>query len=401
MSNVGEQSLYEIVTFVYTQLEEEEERIKNTTNLRDDYLSRQLAMKAQKAQRLVANSQSETEKIQQKQQEFKEKADRRQRAMQGENVEKEDEDVVETLKKQKIEKFLDKNMLYPVGQTKSEKEIGSSPGSEGGGPSRFQHDFKLLKILGKGAFGCVFKVLNNLDGNKYAVKRMVLNYAQTKKVQTILTEVQLLSQLHHMNIVRYNQAWTESISEEEMMKIRDEMSEDDECDSDDDERASYIVNNDLSISESSNPRPVRPTSGILEIGQVAWGGGKAKYKDNTVSYIEDDENENDDSIPWTKKAGTTSKSKTDSSNSDSSSSSSSSSKSSIVVSGKPKEIDESKSEWDSSDNDAMVPEIKEISNHTDPSQSFFDKRGDFHTDNTKSIDKNNMDGFKQIGRAHV
>lgn len=406
LSSVGEQSLYEIVTFIYSQLEDVEERVKTTSNLREDYLSRQQALKAEKIQRLAAKSLSQYEEIKQKQQEFKEKAERRQRALQGEFIGQEDDDVAETLKKQKIENFLDKNMIYSQGQNKSEKEIGASGDAEESGPSRFQHDFQMIKILGKGAFGCVFKVKNILDGNKYAVKRMVLNYSQKKKVQTILTEVQLLSQLHHMNIVRYNQAWTESISKEEMERIKAEMSEDDEfgTQDDDDERESYIVNEDVSISKSSRKLSKGVYSDIAsEESGFPKGSRKNSRKGKQESMCENDKSEEVESVPSTKQVNVSIDSKSSSNSSNNSSSNSNSSDTSSVISGKPKKLDsaknskideESKSEWDPSEDDEAVPHAKEQSENVDQSLSLFDREGNFKTDNTKSIGQANINEFR-------
>ena len=96
--------------------------------------------------------------------------------------------------------------------------------------SRFNSDFMMERTLGKGAFGQVFKARNKLDSNTYAVKRMVLNQNNPNNLKKILLEVQLLSQMHHMNIVRYYQAWTENISPQELGEIQKEMSDDSQLD---------------------------------------------------------------------------------------------------------------------------------------------------------------------------
>ena len=96
--------------------------------------------------------------------------------------------------------------------------------------SRFNSDFMMERTLGKGAFGQVFKARNKLDSNTYAVKRMVLNQNNPNNLKKILLEVQLLSQMHHMNIVRYYQAWTENISPLELEEIQKEMSDDSQLD---------------------------------------------------------------------------------------------------------------------------------------------------------------------------
>nr|XP_046269330.1 eIF-2-alpha kinase GCN2 [Scatophagus argus] len=74
--------------------------------------------------------------------------------------------------------------------------------------SRYFSEFEELQLLGKGAFGAVIKVQNNLDGCYYAVKRIQVNPA-SKQFRRIKGEVTLLSRLNHENIVRYYNAWIE------------------------------------------------------------------------------------------------------------------------------------------------------------------------------------------------
>ncbi|XP_061551348.1 eIF-2-alpha kinase GCN2 isoform X1 [Phycodurus eques] len=74
--------------------------------------------------------------------------------------------------------------------------------------SRYFNEFEELHLLGKGAFGAVIKVQNNLDGCYYAVKRIQVNPA-SKQFRRIKGEVTLLSRLNHENIVRYYNAWIE------------------------------------------------------------------------------------------------------------------------------------------------------------------------------------------------
>ncbi|KAG5266200.1 hypothetical protein AALO_G00250890 [Alosa alosa] len=74
--------------------------------------------------------------------------------------------------------------------------------------SRYYDEFEELQLLGKGAFGAVIKVQNNLDGCYYAVKRIQVNPA-SRQFRRIKGEVTLLSRLNHENIVRYYNAWIE------------------------------------------------------------------------------------------------------------------------------------------------------------------------------------------------
>ncbi|KYQ91316.1 putative protein serine/threonine kinase [Tieghemostelium lacteum] len=74
--------------------------------------------------------------------------------------------------------------------------------------SRYLNDFEELELLGRGGFGQVVKVRNNLDGRFYAVKKIKLNSNQNQN-KRILREVITLSRLHHQHVVRYYQAWVE------------------------------------------------------------------------------------------------------------------------------------------------------------------------------------------------
>lgn len=60
-------------------------------------------------------------------------------------------------------------------------------------PSRYQQDFVVEAKLGKGGFGDVFKVRKKLDGQFYAVKR-IMQKPSSATLTEILKEVRLLSQ---------------------------------------------------------------------------------------------------------------------------------------------------------------------------------------------------------------
>ena len=79
------------------------------------------------------------------------------------------------------------------------------------GHSRIQNEFVILKWLGQGAYGDVFKVRNKLDGCVYAIKRIKLNPKNRQLNKKITREVKLLSRLNHENVVRYYNSWIESV----------------------------------------------------------------------------------------------------------------------------------------------------------------------------------------------
>jgi len=144
------------------------------------------------------------------------------------------------LKRQKIESIIQNDRL----SSESENEelspqqiqaenlkfnnITERSGNECETYSRFKNDFEMVNLLGKGGFGSVYKVINRLDGNFYAIKQMILNYNYPSKVKKIMQEVQLLSKLNHHHIVRYYQAWTEPVPNDEInQKVEGSGSEDD------------------------------------------------------------------------------------------------------------------------------------------------------------------------------
>ena len=67
--------------------------------------------------------------------------------------------------------------------------IGSS------GQSRLQSEFSFICNLGKGGFGEVFKVKNNLDSQIYAIKRIKLDQKNKQLTRKLRREVELLSRL--------------------------------------------------------------------------------------------------------------------------------------------------------------------------------------------------------------
>ncbi|KAI1867882.1 uncharacterized protein JN550_006689 [Neoarthrinium moseri] len=77
--------------------------------------------------------------------------------------------------------------------------------------SRFKNEFYEEGRLGKGGFGEVIKVRKKIDGQTYAIKKVVTK--ATKSLTTLLKEVSTLSALSHPSIVRYYDSWTEQLPE--------------------------------------------------------------------------------------------------------------------------------------------------------------------------------------------
>ncbi|XDV44660.1 hypothetical protein PO909_012907 [Leuciscus waleckii] len=77
--------------------------------------------------------------------------------------------------------------------------------------SRYLSEFEEIATLGKGAYGKVFKVTNKLDGQEYAVKKILIKKVTRDDCMKVLREVKVLSSLQHSNIVGYHTAWMEHI----------------------------------------------------------------------------------------------------------------------------------------------------------------------------------------------
>ncbi|XP_033886603.3 eukaryotic translation initiation factor 2-alpha kinase 1-like [Acipenser ruthenus] len=77
--------------------------------------------------------------------------------------------------------------------------------------SRYLSEFEEIVKLGKGSYGKVFKVKNKLDGQFYAVKKIIIRKATRDDCLKVLREVKVLAGLQHANIVGYHTAWMEHV----------------------------------------------------------------------------------------------------------------------------------------------------------------------------------------------
>jgi translation initiation factor 2-alpha kinase 3 len=85
------------------------------------------------------------------------------------------------------------------------------------GMSRYTAEFEEEAVIGKGAYGEVYRVRNHVDGQLYAVKKIPLSARRLKQLQeggmpeldNILKEIRTLARLEHQNVVRYFAAWAE------------------------------------------------------------------------------------------------------------------------------------------------------------------------------------------------
>ncbi|XP_033962566.1 eukaryotic translation initiation factor 2-alpha kinase 1 isoform X1 [Pseudochaenichthys georgianus] len=106
--------------------------------------------------------------------------------------------------------------LYPPGQ----QGLGSNTHNPAVRPkeglfqaqtSRYLSEFEEMLRLGKGTYGNVFKVTNKLDGQYYAVKKILIKKVSKDDCMKVLREVKMLSSLLHVNVVGYHTAWMEHV----------------------------------------------------------------------------------------------------------------------------------------------------------------------------------------------
>ena len=87
----------------------------------------------------------------------------------------------------------------------------------------------VLDLIGKGAFGKVYKHYNELDDNTYAVKKILLTQEYANHA---LKEVRILATLNHPNIVRYFHSWLEALRTSDVNLLKEvEEDQDEDLDS--------------------------------------------------------------------------------------------------------------------------------------------------------------------------
>lgn len=97
--------------------------------------------------------------------------------------------------------------------------------------SRYENDFEEIAELGSGAFGAVYKVKNRLDGQLYAVKKILLSSvtfsssdSESSSMESLdakdkqkLREATILATItSHPNIIRYYASWIEHVMIEKL-----------------------------------------------------------------------------------------------------------------------------------------------------------------------------------------
>ena len=69
------------------------------------------------------------------------------------------------------------------------------------------NDFKIGRLLGKGAFGIVILVKRIIDGQIYAIKQVNISQLSDKEKNNALNEIRILASLSHKNIIGYKDAF--------------------------------------------------------------------------------------------------------------------------------------------------------------------------------------------------
>ena len=64
-------------------------------------------------------------------------------------------------------------------------------------------NYKIIEILGQGAFGSAYKVLNEENNCIYAIKKIKLNGVKNEELDSIKNEAKILSSINSENIVKY------------------------------------------------------------------------------------------------------------------------------------------------------------------------------------------------------
>lgn len=89
--------------------------------------------------------------------------------------------------------------------------------------SRYVQEFAEIETVGKGAFGCVVRARNNIDGRDYAIKKIPVSSFSELTDMKVMREVRCLARLDHPNVVRYYSSWFE-ISDKPVATAHDDES---------------------------------------------------------------------------------------------------------------------------------------------------------------------------------
>ena len=93
--------------------------------------------------------------------------------------------------------------MKPHGPPRRHHEHGPYERAE----TRLRRHFQLVRRIGRGSFGSVYKVIRRCDRSVYALKRVDLRGANARLAKDALNEVRLLASLRHPHIVQFLEAF--------------------------------------------------------------------------------------------------------------------------------------------------------------------------------------------------
>ncbi|KAL0238030.1 hypothetical protein GEMRC1_012504 [Eukaryota sp. GEM-RC1] len=70
-------------------------------------------------------------------------------------------------------------------------------------------DFRIIKTVGKGSFGQVYRANRLSDGQEVAIKEVDIKSMSSRERESSLKEVKILASVSHPHIIAYRQAWIE------------------------------------------------------------------------------------------------------------------------------------------------------------------------------------------------
>lgn len=73
-------------------------------------------------------------------------------------------------------------------------------------------NYKIIKIVGQGSFGTVFKILDSNDGKYYAIKRIILNEDNEENIKEAENETKIMREIKSENVVKYIDCFKEEDS---------------------------------------------------------------------------------------------------------------------------------------------------------------------------------------------
>uniref|UniRef100_UPI0037E8D741 eukaryotic translation initiation factor 2-alpha kinase 1 n=1 Tax=Semicossyphus pulcher TaxID=241346 RepID=UPI0037E8D741 len=161
--------------------------------------------------------------------------------------------------------------------------------------SRYLGEFEETCRLGKGSYGNVYKVTNKLDGQCYAVKKILIKKVSKDDCMKVLREVKVLSSLQHVNVVGYHTAWMEHVqpatyADSLVPALESPGPQDSSDESPDHSSSSSIVFQSLSQAppeapDPPEPQPVKALVPTQEKGQVVCPKTMRRLPENYVPCV--------------------------------------------------------------------------------------------------------------------